>query len=144
MTICYTVPEMRCVIDRRTDGWKKWHIKVGAPPKNNICILFKTLSSLLLKMFMRKLKMERKKKGFNYFNKTSKVSDVGIRVVHISRCSITVTYLVNSSKNLQYSNTSGLETSEMKWNLNCSRNLLQKSQLSQLFSDLWRLYQRFN
>ena len=50
------------------------------------------------------------KKGFNYFNKTSKVSDMGIRVVHISRCSITVTDLVNSSKNLQYSNTPGLET----------------------------------
>ena len=33
-----TVPEICCMTDRRTnrrtDGWKKWHIKVGAPPKN--------------------------------------------------------------------------------------------------------------
>ena len=28
-----TVPEIWCVTDRQTDGWKKWHIEVGAPPK---------------------------------------------------------------------------------------------------------------
>ena len=32
------VPEMWCATDGgtdgRTDGWKKWHIEVGAPPKN--------------------------------------------------------------------------------------------------------------
>ena len=27
-------------MDRHTDGWKKWHIEVGVPPKN--CIKFKT------------------------------------------------------------------------------------------------------
>ena len=25
-----------CATDRWTGGWKKWHIEVGAPPKNNI------------------------------------------------------------------------------------------------------------
>ena len=27
------------VRDRQTDGWKKWHTEVGAPPKNNRFIL---------------------------------------------------------------------------------------------------------
>ena len=35
-----TVPEICCVMDGQTDGWmnrwKKWHIEVGAPPKNLI------------------------------------------------------------------------------------------------------------
>ena len=33
ITLC-TVPETWCAKDRRTDGQKKWHIEVGAPPKN--------------------------------------------------------------------------------------------------------------
>ena len=66
-------------------------------------------------MFMRKLRMERKKKGFNYFNKTFKESDMGIRVVDTSRSSIPVIDLVKSSKNLQHSNTPGLETRHRKW-----------------------------
>ena len=28
--------QMWCATDRWTGGWKKWHIEVGAPPKNNI------------------------------------------------------------------------------------------------------------
>ena len=59
--------------------------------------------------------MKRKKKGFNYFNKPSKESDMGTRVVDTSRCSIPVTDLVKSSKNLQHSNTPGLETRHRKW-----------------------------
>ena len=31
-----TVPEIWCAIDRQTDGWKKWHKEVGAPPKNQV------------------------------------------------------------------------------------------------------------
>ena len=46
---------------------------------------------------MRKLRMKQKKKGFNYFNKPSKESDMGTRVVDTSRCSIPVTDLVKSS-----------------------------------------------
>ena len=34
-----TVPEIWCTTDRQMDGWmdgrKKWHIEVGAPPKNS-------------------------------------------------------------------------------------------------------------
>ena len=30
------VPEIWCATDWRMDGWKKWHIEVGAPPKNDI------------------------------------------------------------------------------------------------------------
>ena len=30
-----TVPEIWCTTDRWTDGQKKWHIEVGAPPKNH-------------------------------------------------------------------------------------------------------------
>ena len=62
-----------------------------------------------------KLRIEQKKKGFNYFNKTSKESDMGIRVVDTSRSSIPVTDLMKSSKNLQNSNTPGLETRQRKW-----------------------------
>ena len=29
------VPEIWCMTDGRTDRWKKWHIKVGAPANNN-------------------------------------------------------------------------------------------------------------
>ena len=33
-----TVPEIWCATDGQadgqTDGWKKWHIEVGAPPEN--------------------------------------------------------------------------------------------------------------
>ena len=29
-----TIPEIWCMMDRWTDGWKKWHREVGAPPKN--------------------------------------------------------------------------------------------------------------
>ena len=28
-----TVPEIWFATDGRTDGWKKWHVEVGAPPK---------------------------------------------------------------------------------------------------------------
>ena len=31
-----TVPEIWCAMDRQTDGWKKWHIEVGVPPKKHI------------------------------------------------------------------------------------------------------------
>ena len=30
-----TVPEIWCATDGWTDGWKKWHIEVGAPPKKS-------------------------------------------------------------------------------------------------------------
>ena len=33
------VPEIWCVTDARTVGRKKWHIEVGAPPKNNFFFL---------------------------------------------------------------------------------------------------------
>ena len=29
------VPEIWCAMDGWTDGWKKWHTVVGAPPKKN-------------------------------------------------------------------------------------------------------------
>ena len=32
----YDVGFLRYVCDRQTEGWKKWHIEVGAPPKNFI------------------------------------------------------------------------------------------------------------
>ena len=28
------VPEIWCITYRRTDGWKKWHLELGVPPKN--------------------------------------------------------------------------------------------------------------
>ena len=34
--ICYTVLEIWCATDRRTDKWKKWHIEVGAPPEKRL------------------------------------------------------------------------------------------------------------
>ena len=34
----YTVPEIWCMMDRWTDGWKKWHIEVGALPKKTISV----------------------------------------------------------------------------------------------------------
>ena len=54
---------------------------------------------------MRKLRMKPKKKGFNYFNKTLKQSKFKIKVIDTSRCHVTVTDFVKSSKNLQHSNT---------------------------------------
>ena len=43
-----TVPEIWCTTngrtDRRMDGWKKWHVEVGVPPKNESIIY----NSLLL------------------------------------------------------------------------------------------------
>ena len=54
---------------------------------------------------MRKLTMEPKKKGFNYFNKTSKQSKLRIKFIDISRCYFPVTDFVKSSKDLQHSNT---------------------------------------
>ena len=30
----HTIPEIWCATGRWTDRWKKWHIEVGAPPKN--------------------------------------------------------------------------------------------------------------
>ena len=44
MITCYTVPDICCMRDvidgmQQTEGWtdgqKKWHIEVGAPPKKN-------------------------------------------------------------------------------------------------------------
>ena len=40
MIIWYMVPEKWCVTDKQTDGQKKWHIEVGAPPKKFRLILF--------------------------------------------------------------------------------------------------------
>ena len=31
------VPEIWCATDEQTDGWKKWHKEMGAPPKNVFC-----------------------------------------------------------------------------------------------------------
>ena len=56
-------------------------------------------------MFMRKLRIEPKKKGFNYFDKTSKQSKFRIKFIDTSRCHSLVTDFVKSSKNLQHSNT---------------------------------------
>ena len=51
-------------------------------------------------MFMRKLRMERKKKGSNYCNKSSKETKLRVKVVDISRC---------------LSDTSKGETKHHKW-----------------------------
>ena len=72
-------------------------MKVLLSNKNNICILVKTLNLFLLRMFMRKLRMEQKIKGFTYFNKTSKESKLRIKVIGNSRWSIPVTDLVKPS-----------------------------------------------
>ena len=53
---------------------------------------------------MRKLRIESKKKGFNYFNKTSNQSKLRNKFINISRCHFPVTDFVKSSKNLQHSN----------------------------------------
>ena len=34
-----TVPEIWCATDGQTDGRKKWHKEMGAPPKNNVKIV---------------------------------------------------------------------------------------------------------
>ena len=31
------VPEIWCATNEQTDGWKKWHKEIGAPPKNVFC-----------------------------------------------------------------------------------------------------------
>ena len=56
-------------------------------------------------MIMRKLRIEPKKKGFNYFNKTSKQLKLRNKFIDISRCRFPVTDFVKSSKNFQHSNT---------------------------------------
>ena len=35
---CMMYSSWDMVRDRQTDGWKKWHIEVGAPPKNGILL----------------------------------------------------------------------------------------------------------
>ena len=46
-------------------------VKVFLNNKKDIYVLLEMQNYFLLKMFMRKLTMKRKEKGFNYSNKTS-------------------------------------------------------------------------
>ena len=70
-----------------------------------------------------------KKKGPNYFNKTSKQSKFKIKVIDQSRFHVPVTDFVKSSKDLQHSNTPiGNLTSEMEVKLKLQlKSLLEKS-----------------
>ena len=50
MTRWCTVPEICCAMEGWTDGWKKWHTEVGAPPKNHNQIYKKKSTPASLKM----------------------------------------------------------------------------------------------
>ena len=82
-----------------------------------------------------------KKKGPNYFNKTSKQSKFKIKVIDTSRCHVPVTDFVKSSKNLQHSNTPiGNLTSEMEVKLKLQlKSLLEKS----TFATFFQIYEDF-
>ena len=75
-----TVPEIRCATDGRTDGRKKWHIKVDPPPKNKaeskmenpthnlqrrtLCFSFKNCESKVKVWWMSWSSRKKKKRAF--------------------------------------------------------------------------------
>ena len=45
------IPEIWCIRYRRTDRWKKWHLELGAPPKN--LQLFSSILAIWLKHHLK-------------------------------------------------------------------------------------------